>query len=59
MILRCLFTESSIILPTTGNDAAPGESESRDLIADLLEQPEVSCSVKRTDMCVNNEKYSK
>jgi hypothetical protein len=42
MILRCLFTESSIILPTTGYDAAPGESESRDLIAELLEQPEVS-----------------
>ena len=42
MILRCLFTESSIILPTTGNYAAPGESESRELIAELFEQPEVS-----------------
>ena len=42
MILRCLFVESSIILSLPENDTATGEPESRDLIADLLEQPEVS-----------------
>ena len=42
MLLIFLFIESSVRLSLTGNDAAPGAPESRDLIADLLEQPEVS-----------------
>ena len=42
MIVTCLFIESSVIVPLIKDDAEAGVFESRDLIADLLEQPEVS-----------------
>ena len=42
MIVTCLFIESSGILPLIKEGVAAGVSESRDLIAELLKQPEVS-----------------